>query len=400
MQNEELPAQLRVLLHTQFGPFAAANTLSLTGTWMQRIACSWLVWHWTGSAFWLGVLAAGDLLPVILVGPIAGVVADRWDRLKLNRIAQAISAFLAFGLSLLLIIDHLSLPILMTFVTLQGALIATVQPARLAMVQQLVHRKDVNVAVALNAVNVNLARLIGPAAAGMMIVYFDIFWIFAINAIVTLLFVIILGRLKLSSRNNPPIDLSFFTLMREGFGYVWNAPKTRLILGILLLGGFFVRSLLELAPAIAEQNFTDTSAGLAILTGSAAVGSVISGLTIVSKQSDQPIRNVIIWWAIAAISSITLVHSPTPIFAMISSAVMGGSITRGLICTQTFVQLTTPDALRGRVLSIQGMIARASPAFGALAIGFVADATNLQASIVLSSLLLIIAAIFIFIFER
>lgn len=134
------PAPLRVLLQGQFGIFAAGNGLSLIGTWMQRIACSWLIWDWTGSAFWLGVLAAGDLLPVVVVAPFAGVAADRWDRLLQNRIAQAISAGLALLLAGLLLADALNIVTLIACVTLQGTLIAAVQPARLAMIQQMVRQ--------------------------------------------------------------------------------------------------------------------------------------------------------------------------------------------------------------------------------------------------------------------
>jgi len=156
----------RLLTRGQFALFFAFNGLSLIGSWMQRIASAWLIWEWTGSAFWVGVLAACDLLPVVLTGPFVGVAADRWDRLWQNRIAQVASAGLAPINAVLLMADMLNLYGLLILIALQGTLIAMVQPARLAMVTQLVGREDMPTAVALASVNVNLARLIGPAIAG------------------------------------------------------------------------------------------------------------------------------------------------------------------------------------------------------------------------------------------
>jgi len=368
----------------------AGNALSLTGTWMQRIACSWLVWDWTGSAFWLGILAAADLLPVVVTGPFAGVAADRWDRLRQNMLAQIASAFLAIGMAVLVAVNILNLSLLLLFVALQGIFSAAVQPARMAMVQQMVARKDMGVAVALNSVNVNLARLTGPAAAGAMIVQMDIIWVFILNALVTFIFVFILGQIRLMPREIALSNGSFFKQMVEGFKYILQAPTIRMVMLVLLFGGIVVRSVLELVPAVAAKTFADAPTGLAVLTGAAAVGAVISGLTVRSGNSRQLLSSVMTWWGIGAIASVGLVYAPHALLAMIAAMVVGASITRGLVSTQTFVQLATPDELRGRTLSLHGLIARASPAIGALAIGYAADMVGLAFSVTTASGLLIV----------
>lgn len=387
-----MPAPVRVLVGSQFGIFFAGNALSLIGTWMQRIACSWLVWEWTHSAFWLGVLAAGDLLPVVLIGPFAGVVADRFDRLKQNRAAQFISALLAILMAGLLVIGKLELFSLVALVTAQGALVAAVQPARLAMVQQMVRREDMATAVALNSVCVNLARLLGPAAAGVMILHLNVVWIFIINALVTFCFVIVLGRLKLDPHERPHHG-PFFRQMAEGFTYVLDTQALRLILLVLLLGGVTVRAMLELVPAIAAQSFSSAATGLAVLTGAAAVGAVTSGLTVGRVSDARLLSQAIWWWAIGAVATIVLTRTGQPAIAVLSAVLMGAAITRALIGTQTFVQLTTVDKLRGRTLSVHGLIARASPALGALAIGFFADRFGLGATVSVSSGLLLIVLV-------
>lgn len=388
MREYRLPAPVRVLVGSQFGLFLAGNGISLIGSWMQRIACSWLVWDWTGSAFWLGILAAGDLLPVVVIGPFAGVAADRWDRLRQNRAAQFASALLAIVMAVLLAAEKLGLGMLVTLVTLQGTLVAAIQPARLAMVHQMVPRSHMGTAVALNSVNVNLARLIGPAAAGLMILRFDIVWVFIVNAIVTLVFVAILGRLRLSPRNADAPAGGFWSQLRQGFGHVRRTAVLWQILLALLLGGALVRSMLELVPAVAAESFGNTALGLAVLTGAAAAGAVTAGLTAGHVRITKLPLTVLLWWEAGAMAAMVLTWSSSPLLAASAAIVMGGAITRGLVGTQIFVQLTTPDALRGRTLSIHGLIARGSPALGALGLGYAADRVGLPITVFCSSLAL------------
>lgn len=388
-----MPASLRVLLQGQFGLFFAGNGLSLVGSWMQRIACGWLVWQWTESAFWLGILAAGDLLPVVFIGPFAGVAADRWDRLVQNRVAQAVSTLLALAMAMLLYLDQLGLTLLIVMVTLQGALVAAIQPARLAMVQQMVPREDTSVAVALNSVNVNLARLLGPALAGVAILRFDVYWIFVFNAAVTLLFVWVLGRLQLAPRESGAPTGQVWQQMAEGFRHAWTSSSLRLILFTLLFGGAVVRSMIELVPAIAADIFDNTAAGISLLTGATAIGAVASGLTVGRGTAERMILSVHIWWAVGAVATLVLTQAGHPIGALMAAVVIGAATTRGLIGTQTFVQLATPDMLRGRILSLHGLIARGSPALGALCIGFAADQVGLSLAVGVSSSMFIMLSL-------
>lgn len=384
-------AALRVLTGRQFGLFYAGNGLSLIGTWMQRIACGWLVWDWTHSAFWLGVLSAGDLLPVMAIGPFAGVAADRWDRLRQNMLAQGASALLAVLTAVLLATDHLGIVGIVLLTTVQGTLAAIIQPARLAMIQQLVRREDLGTAVALNSVNVNLARLLGPAAAGAMILFADIVWVFAANAAVTLLFVLVLSRLQLAPSARATSSRGFMNDMAEGFVHILRARPLWLILLAMLCGGAMVRAMAELMPAIAAGIFADNATGLAVLTGAAALGAVGSGLSMGSGRPARLLYGALLWWGLGAVAAVLLTQAqgiPTAVFAAV---VLGFAITRGLVSTQTFVQLTTPDVLRGRVLSVHGLIARGSPALGALAIGFAADRIGLARAVEWSSAALLLS---------
>ncbi len=380
-----LPAPLRVLLGTQLGPFYAGNGLSLIGTWMQRTACGWLVWDWTHSALWLGILSAGDLLPGVVVGPFAGVAADRWDRLRQNVLAQIASALLAALTAILLALHDLGLVGVILLVTAQGTLTAAVQPARMAMVQQIVARADMGTAVALNSVIVNLTRMIGPAVAGAMILHANVVWIFAVNAAVTCGFVLILATLRVAPHVRPPRLRGFLGDMADGFAHILDDQALWLILLAMLCGGSIVRAMMELVPAIAAGTFRENATGLAVLTSAAAFGAVASGLVMGRVRAANMLYGVLLWWGIGALAAIVLTQARGPVLAVAAAVVIGAAITRGLVSTQTFVQLTTPDALRGRVLGVHGIIARGSPALGALVIGLAADEIGLARAVVVSS---------------
>ena len=389
--RRSLPAPLRVLFGTQLGPFYAGNGLSLIGTWMQRTACGWLVWDWTHSALWLGILSAGDLLPGVLVGPFAGVAADRWNRLRQNMLAQVVSALLAALTATLLATGELSLVGVVLLVTAQGTLTAAIQPARMAMIQQLVERKDMGTAVALNSVVVNLTRMIGPAVAGAMILHANIVWIFAVNAAVTLGFVVILAMLRVAPHARPARHRSFLGEMADGFLHILRDQALWLILLVMLCGGAIVRAMMELVPAIAAGTFRDNATGLAVLTSAAAFGAVVSGLAMGRVKAANLLVGVLLWWGVGAVAAIALTQARGPITAIAAAVVIGAAITRGLVSTQTFVQLTTPDALRGRVLGVHGIIARGSPALGALVIGLAADRIGLSRAVEFSSGALLLA---------
>jgi predicted MFS family arabinose efflux permease len=386
-----LPATIRLLTRGQFALFFYGNGLSLIGSWMQRIASGWLIWEWTASAFWVGMLAAGDLLPVMLIGPFAGVAADRWNRLKQNRIVQIISSLLALLTAVLLMTDRLGLYGLLLLITAQGALVAVVQPARMAMVQQMVARSDMASAVALTSVNVNLARLIGPAIAGAMILRFEIHWVFVVNAVVTAAFVLVLGRIRLTPRTAMPSGANFWRQMTDGFAYVAQVASMRLILLFMLLGGTLVRAVLELVPALAARTFSNSALGLAVLTSASAAGAVSAGLTTRGAGPRRLFLGVMHWWGLGAGVSVALAWSGDPAVATAAAAVLGYAITRCLVSTQTFVQLTAPDQLRGRALSVHGLIARGSPAIGAIAIGSLADRVGLAAGVAGASIVMFCA---------
>lgn len=390
-QRAKQTRQLRILFQRNFGFYTLGNGISLTGSWMQRIALLWLVWEMTGSGFWLGMLATADMLPILLVGPIAGVAADRWDRLRQTQLCQFILAGIAAAFGFLLFFDLLTLPILMGLTVANGCLIAISQPARMALVQSLVGRDDVGTAVALGSVNVNLARLTGPAFAGIMMVQGPVEWVFLVNAALTLIFAVLLFLVRVSPQVRSDRAGSVLGQIREGVVFALRDAGISRLLGLLFLGGAGVRAVQDLFPAVAERNFASGSAGLAFLTSGMAVGAVAAGLTFGVGTFLVPLaRRVALSWGCGALALAGLALSNHPVLDVALVAVVGYFVTRGVIGTQTFVQLRAPDQLRGRVLSVHGLVSRGSPALGALLTGWLFDHVGLAPPVLATSAIVIV----------
>ncbi|MBN7808261.1 MFS transporter [Agrobacterium rosae] len=383
---------IRLLSRGQFAVYTAGNCISLVGTWMQRIACSLVVWDMTQSAAWLGVLAAADLLPTIVVGPLGGAAADRWNVLKLNQLCQFILAVIATLVAALIYFDLLSLWTLIGAILFQGCIIALGQPARMTIVQELVSRDDVPRAVAINSMNVNLARLIGPALAGLLIVQFDVVWVFVLNAIATIVFVLVLHRMKapMAGLKDQPVG-NFLIEIVEGFRYVASNRGMRRMLLLLLAGGIFVRAIAEMLPAFAAGFSGPAATGLAVLTSSMAFGSVTAGLTmnLYIVPSKLPIQ-VTMAWLLAALTAIAFALSHSLWLMALFAAAMGYLSSVSLVATQTYIQLAAPAGLRGRALSIHGLIFRASPSLGAMILGFTSDVFGLTMPVLASATVMIV----------
>ena len=160
------------LRNANYGIYITGSAISLIGTWMQRIAIGWLTWQLTHSGLWLGIVAFADFFPVLIVGPIAGAAADRWDRLRVVQVkSSGFSMAQAAVLFALTASGHMNIGLLVALTAFQGVIVAFNQPARLALVPSLVAQSDLGSAVAINSVIFNLARFIGPMLAGLAIVW-------------------------------------------------------------------------------------------------------------------------------------------------------------------------------------------------------------------------------------
>jgi predicted MFS family arabinose efflux permease len=381
------------LRNPSFGLYSAGAGISLIGMWMQRIAIGWLTWQLTGSGFWLGIIAFADFFPVVVIGPIAGAAADRWDRLKVVRVSQTISLLQATALFWLTASGYMTIGLLVALTAFQGIIVAFNQPARLALVPSLVPQADLATTVAINSIVFNLARFIGPACAGPVIVWSGVSAAFAANALSYLPFLAALACIRIKStdaapskRRNMMIDL------REGIRYTVSHPTIATLLVLLTALGIGGRPLSELLPGIVADVFHSGAGGLSLLASSMGAGAIVGGLWLGQRAHSADLTQVAVGSSmLGALALIAAIATDSIWVAMPALAVAGFSTSSAGIAIQSAIQLATDRAMRGRVMGLYGLIFRGAPAIGALAAGAASTYFGLRPPILLGAGLVLAA---------
>ena len=393
-----LGAVRRALAHPSYRSYTAGNSVSLIGTWIQRIGVGWLTWQLTGSPTWLGLIAFADLAPAVVVGPLGGVLADRLDRLALIRLMQTCSMLQALALFALTALDAISIGLLLVLVLINGIVIGVNQPARLALVTALVPRADIAAAVAINSVTFNLARFIGPAVAGVLIVWVDISAAFAANALSFIAFLIVLARLRLAPeapRAAAPRGLA--GLVGDavaGMRYVLGHPGVATLLGLMLALALAVRPFIELLPGFAAEVFAGGAETLATLSATVGIGAVVAGAWLAQRGDPRGLTRITFAaTALAAVAVLGFAASDRLWLALACVAVAGFALVAAGVCTQTLIQLSVDGAVRGRVLSLYGLIFRGGPALGALAMGAASELAGLRLPLAAGALAMLALAV-------
>ena len=377
-----------------YGAYTAGNGVSLIGTWMQRISVSWLTWEMTHSSLWLGIVAFADFFPGLIVGPIAGAVADRTDQLTVVKISQLISLAQAGVLCALTAADRLNIWGLVALTGFQGAVVAFNQPARLALVPSLVANEDLGSAIAINSVIFNLARFVGPMLAGLVIVWSGVAAAFAANAVSYVAFLVALVRINVDGvRRDPSRRRNFSTDLIEGIRYTARHPAIGALLLLLTAIGIGGRPLNQLLPAFSAQLFHLGAGGFSALASAAGAGAILGGLWVGHRsQSLDLIFVTSATSAGGAIAAICACATDTMWVGVPAVAAFGFCLSSAGIAIQTIIQLTSDRAMRGRVMGLYGLIFRGAPAIGALAAGIASAHFGLRWPVVFGALIVIAAA--------
>ena len=361
-----------VFSNRNYAIYMSGNSISLVGFWVQRLGVGWLTWELTGSGFWLGFIAFADLFPVVVIGPFAGVLADRVDRRRLMQVCQTLGLLQAAVLALLTAVDAITIEALLGLTLFLGVTTAANQPARLSLVPSLVRPADLSTAVALNAVIFNTARFVGPAVAGVVIAGFGVAWAFAFNAVSYAVLVVVLGFLRLPPRQRPPSGASgVLADIGEGVRYAVRHPAIGPLLLLMTAVSLLARPVFELLPGFVDTVFGLGAGGLAALTSAVGLGAIAGGVWLAQRGTLAGLTRIVL--ASAAVSGLVLVaFSGTALFwlALAAMAAAGAATVMCSIGIQTLIQTTVAGHMRGRVLSLWGIIIRAGPALGALAMGW------------------------------
>lgn len=379
----------RALGHPNYGVYCAGNLVSLCGTWLQRIAVGWLTWQLTQSGTWLGLVSFADLFPTVILSPIAGTLADRRDRLAVVKLTQCLAMVQAVALAALTWAGAITIGWLFALSALMGIVNAINQPARLAMIPSLVAREDLAAAVALNSTIFNAARFIGPAIAGVVIAAGSIELAFALNALSYVAFLAALQRIRLAPGETRPATRSdFLADSIDGYRYVARHPGIGPMMVLLTATAFGGRAFVELLPGFADAVFGRGAEALAALTAVTGLGAMLGGLRMAGRGDPAGLTRVVIT-NVLLMSAALLAFSATREFwiALPCLFVAGFALVTNGIGGQTLVQGAVDPAMRGRVMSLYGMIFRGGPALGALVMGAASSVVGLQLPVACGALL-------------
>jgi predicted MFS family arabinose efflux permease len=309
------------------------------------------------------------------------------------KIAQSLIMLQAVALFALTATGAITVPLLLALVLCQGVVIGFNQPARLALIPSLVPRADLATAVAINSIVFNTARFIGPALAGIAIVALDVSAVFALNALSFLVFLFALARLRLPELAPPKPVGSMLGAIAEGLRYALGHPGIGPILMLQAVLAMCARPFVELLPGFAAEVFGRGAPGLALLSSTIGIGAIAGGLWLARHPDEGRLAEVVLLSSVLS-ALMTLAFALCPWFwpAVAAVALAGVAMVIAGAGTQTVLQSAVEEGMRGRVLSLFGLIFRGGPAVGALAMGAASEALGLQAPVAAGALLGLLAA--------
>lgn len=351
------PQGLRALNHLEFRRFFLAQLGALTGSWMQTVAQSWLVLQLTGSPLKLGLLGTLQFAPLLLLSLVSGAVADRVPKRRLLVATQSIMAVQTFALTALVWTGAVEYWHVGALALVAGLATALDQPARQSFVAELVGKDDMINAVALNSASFNTARIVGPAVAGVLIARFGIAPAFLINS---LGFVGVVAVLLSLRAPDPPVrrgDTSIAEEIREGIAYAARTPLIGLVLLLLLVVSYCVFNFTVYVPLLAKGVLRLGPEGFGLLMAALGVGAVTGALTVGVLGLRQPAPRGMFVAAGIACCGLVAMSAIRQVWAAAIVLFVIGFFGIVLVASgNTSMQLSAPDALRGRVMSLYTLV--------------------------------------------
>jgi MFS family permease len=375
---------VRVFRIRNYRVYTAGNAISLIGSWMQRFSVGWLAWELSHSPTWLGVVAVADLMPTLVLSPLAGVLADRLDRVHLIWLTQILAMAQAAMLALLTYSGAITIESLFLLTLVLGIVNAVNQPARLALIPNLVDRANLPSAVAINALVFNGARFIGPAITGPIVYHGGVALAFALNSLTYLAFIVALTQIKLAPDDHPvrARHARFLADTLAGYSYALGHPGIGRIILLFAVNSLALRGFVELFPAFADVIFGTGAIGLSWLVATLGLGAVAGGLWMVRRPSIQGLTGLIMGHTfVVAVSVLGFTATANYWAALVCVFVCGFSLITTGISAQTLVQSAVDPAMRGRVMGLYGMLFRGGPAFNALILGWASSLFGLRLSV-------------------
>jgi MFS family permease len=372
--REKMSHSWRALRHRNFQLFFAGQSISIVGTWMTKLATTWLVYRLTHSALLLGIVGFAGLIPTFALAPFAGVWIERRNRRKLLVWTQAAAAIQSLTMAALTLAHVITLWEIIALAVFQGLINAFDTPGRqIFLVQMVEDRADLSNAIAINSSMANGARLIGPAIAGLVIAAFGEGGCFLIDGISYLAVIASLLQMRIQPLDTHRSNASTFEQMREGWQYVSTFRPVRTILlfsALLALMGYPYAVLL---PIFAGQVLHGGAATLGWLTGASGIGALVSGLSLAVRKSAAGLTRMLpIAARVLGGALILFGLSATLWLSLVLMVFVGFGMMQVFSASNTVIQTLVPEDKRGRVMSYYVMALFGTAPFGSLLAGSLA----------------------------
>lgn len=358
----------------------AADTVAL---WMQRLALGWLVWELTGSAAWLGAVSFLKFAPTMLLGLFGGVLADRFPRGHIVLAGQSVTVFKAVTVAVLIVTGTINLPILVALTLMVGIAVGLSQAASKTVVNELVPRADVPAAIALNSVVFNVSQLVGPALAGLVLVFMDMVACFVAIALLFMVNLVVFWRLlpHVSARpsgGGQPMLRAIGTALAFCARHDGIAP----LLALHFVFTFSVRPIIDLLPAFAGGELNDGVDAVSLLTSAIGLGAIATGMYLAARRNRPGLVRLVMWaMLVLGLAMAGFALAPNLPVAAVMGTMIGAGMAVRAAGVQTLVQLAATEDLRGRVMSLYGLGLNTGAALGGLVVGALAEAIGVRLAI-------------------
>jgi MFS family permease len=368
------------------------QVVSVSGSWMQRVAQSWLVLHLTGSGVALGVASALQFLPILLFGAWAGLVADRMDKRQVLMVTQPLMGFLALILGVLTLTGLVQLWMVFLMALLLGAVTAIDNPARQSFVMELVGRRQVTNAVSLNSAVFTSARVVGPAIAGVLIAVVGTGWCFVVNAasfgaVLTALVAMNAEQLERAQR-----PLRAQGQLMEGLRFVWSRPDLSTPLALLAVVGTLALNFTVILPVLARDTFHGDASTYGTLFSVLGAGSLVGALFTASRR-EPSVPLLVGALGLFGLFMLGAAAAPTLPLEIAALIPMGLAAVAFQTTSNSLIQLRSEPALRGRVMALYSVVFLGTTPIGAPIVGWVAQHFGPRAGLGLGGTAVLAAAL-------
>jgi MFS family permease len=386
------PAGLRLtraLHHRNFRLFFAGQSISLVGTWITRVATSWLVYRLTGSELLLGIAGFCGQIPTLVITPFAGVLVDRMDRRRILLITQGASLLQSALLAVLTLTGVITVAQIIWLQVVQGIINSFDTPARQAFVSEMVEdRRDLPNAIALNSSMVNGSRIIGPSIGGLLIAAFGEGWCFVVDAISYVAVIASLVAMRVEPRHpDGAAEMHLLEELRHGWNYVFHSVPIRSALILVAVISTAGTPYTVLMPAIAAQVLHGGPNMLGLLMTATGVGALSGALYLAQRETVVGLGRINMYATLVFGAGLVAFSMATTLWlAAVLLAIAGCGFMIHLASTNTMLQTIVEERLRGRVMSFYTMAFFGTVPIGSLIGGVVADRFGAPMTVRLSGL--------------